>query len=79
MIVRYQVKGDTFIPDKPQPWSDVRFVPRQRLGPTRSFDLHPDGTRVALALASDAPTPEQTSLMFVLNFFDELRRLAPSK
>jgi serine/threonine-protein kinase len=79
MIVRYQVKGDTFVPDKPQPWSEVRFVARYRLGPTRSFDLHPDGNRVALALAADAPTSKQTSLVFVLNFFEELRRLAPPK
>jgi serine/threonine-protein kinase len=79
MIVRYQVKGDTFIPEKPQPWSDVRFVARYRLGPTRSFDLHPDGNRLALGLASDAPSTRQTSLVFVLNFFDELRRVAPAK
>ena len=32
------------------------------------FDLHPDGTRFALA-----------SVTFIFNFFDELRRIAPVK
>jgi serine/threonine-protein kinase len=79
MVVPYQVKGDALLPEKPQPWSDIHFVPRYRLGPTRSFDLHPDGNRVAFAVASDAPAAKQTSLVFVLDFFDELRRLAPPK
>ena len=79
MIVPYQVKGDSFLPEKPQPWSDTRFVARYRLGPTRSFDLHPDGNRIALAVAGNVPAAKQTSLVFVLNFFDELRRLAPAK
>jgi len=79
MIVPYQVKGDVFLPEKPHPWSDIRYVPRYRLGPTRSFDLHPDGNRVTLAVAGDAPAAKQTMLVFVLNFFDELRRVAPIK
>ena len=40
--------------------------------------LHPDGNRDALALAP--PVPEavtQDRLVFVFNFFDEVRRLAP--
>ena len=78
MVVRFQVKGDAFIPEKPQPWTDARFVLQYRLGPTRSFDLHPDGDRFALALAKDAP-PSKHALVFVLNFFDELRRVAPVK
>jgi hypothetical protein len=42
------------------------------------FDLHPDGKRVVLALSEDLPLQgKQNHLTMVLNFFDELRRLAP--
>jgi hypothetical protein len=79
MVVRYQVKGDTFVPEKAQLWSDARFVSRYRVGPTRSFDLHPDGDRFALAVASNTVIAKERSVVFELNFFDELRRLAPGK
>jgi serine/threonine-protein kinase len=81
MMVSYTASGDTFTADKPRPWADTRFLPRPRGfgGATgRPFDLHPDGERVAIA-----PVPEnervakQDKLVFILNFFDELRRIAP--
>jgi hypothetical protein len=40
------------------------------------FDLHPDGERVALAPAAEAPNiGTQDRAVFVFNFFDELNRL----
>ena len=51
-------------------------MPRPR---QRSLDLHPDGDRLALAAAPDAQTVvKQDRVVFIFNFFDELRRLAPS-
>ncbi len=43
------------------------------------YALHPDGVRVAVATPSEDDTAAQNHLTFVLNFFDELRRIAPAK
>jgi serine/threonine-protein kinase len=72
MVVPYAIEGDSFRASKPQPWSDVRFVPRQR---QRSVDLHPDGNRFAIAAAGAAQT-KQDKVVLILNFFDELTRVA---
>jgi serine/threonine-protein kinase len=80
MVAAYSVEGDSFHAEKPRLWTDTRFVARPRTGPTRSFDLHPDGTRFALAPANDAPAAATLErLDFVSNFFDELRRVAPRR
>ena len=42
----------------------------------RSFDLHPDGERVAVAPELGSSDRPQDRLIFVFNFFDELRRIA---
>jgi serine/threonine-protein kinase len=76
MVASYAVNGDTFVPDKPRPWSEQRFV-LQAGG--RSFDLHPDGERLALAVAQDLSATKQDKVVFIFNFFDEIRRLAPNK
>jgi serine/threonine-protein kinase len=79
MVASYTVDGDSFQADRVRPVSDVRLVPRFRTGPTRSFDLHPDGTRFVLAPADNAGPTTQDKLLLVFNFFDELRRIAPTK
>ena len=81
MMVTYTASGDTFTADKPRPWADTRFLPRPRgFGGAagRPFDLHPDGERVAIAPVRENDRIEkQDKLVFIFNFFDELRRLAP--
>jgi hypothetical protein len=43
------------------------------------FDLHPDGERVALAPVPRIPgRSNPDSVVFVFNFFDELRRITTS-
>jgi hypothetical protein len=79
MVVSYTVDGDSFRADRTKPVSDLRLVARPRTGPIRSFDLHPDGNRFALALADNTAPTTTDKLVFVLNFFDELRRIAPAK
>jgi serine/threonine protein kinase/Tol biopolymer transport system component len=82
MVATYAAEGDAFRAEKPQLWSDGRFMRRSArgAGPTRSFDLHPDGNRFALSAVSGKDTEtKQDKLVFVFNFFDELRRIAPSK
>ena len=77
MVAPYAVEGDSFRADKPKLWSEGRFLTRPR---QRSFDLHPDGERFALAAAPEAQSSaRQDKVVFIFNFFDELRRLAPVK
>ena len=74
MVVPYTVEGNSFRAEKPRPWSETRYLARPRLD---SFDLHPDGERFAVALVPDSQRgTEQNELVFIFNFFDELRRVA---
>jgi hypothetical protein len=72
MATSYAVKGDTFVPDKPRVWI-------ARLGGT-SWDLAPDGRRVVVVTPLEsAEAPKQDhEVVFLLNFFDELRRRVPT-
>jgi len=75
MVVSYAVDHDVFLADQPQLWSDARFMRRPR---QMSIALHPDGARFAVAAAAGAEAAaNQGKLVFVFNFFDELRRIAP--
>jgi serine/threonine-protein kinase len=74
MVAPYEVDGDSFSADKPRLWSNGRYVTR---GLARVFDLHPDGTRVAIQSVEPTPGEMQDKLTFLFNFFDELRRIAP--
>ncbi len=74
MVASYRVEGDSFQRDEPRVWSETRFATRRR----RSFDLHPDGNRVVLAPeAQPHALVKQDRIVFVFNFFDELRRRVP--
>ena len=75
MVAPYTVEGDSFRADKPRLWSEARFIPRPR---QRSIDLHPDGDRFALAAVTETEA-KQDKVVFIFNFFDELRRPAPPK
>ena len=79
MVASYGVEGDSFRAEKPRLWSEARFAPRPGAAPPRSFDLHPDGDRFALAAVPDVQTAsKQDKVVFIFNFFDELRRIAPT-
>jgi serine/threonine-protein kinase len=73
MVAAFTVEGDSFRAEKPRSWSDGRFVVR---GLNRMFDLHPDGERFALTAQTQMGT-KQDKLVFIFNFFDDLRRIAP--
>jgi Tol biopolymer transport system component len=76
MVASYRVEGDVFTADRPRVWSERRFMLRSGMG---SFDLHPDGERFVLAAAPENESAiRQDKLVFIFNFFDELRRLAPA-
>jgi serine/threonine-protein kinase len=73
MVASYTAEGGSFRANKPQVWWTGQAAGRPRLS---RYDLHPDGNRFALAIAQDAAA-KQDRVVFVFNFFDELRRLAP--
>jgi hypothetical protein len=72
MAVSYTMKGDTFVQEKPHVWID-------KLGGT-DWDLAPDGNRVLVLTpveSAEGPKPEH-EVVFLINFFDELRRRVPA-
>jgi len=78
MIVNYSVDGDAFHADEPRPWPEAQLKAQRVL--VRGFDLHPDGDRLALfAPGQKGPAPTWDRFDLILNFFDELRRIAPAQ
>jgi serine/threonine protein kinase/Tol biopolymer transport system component len=75
MVVPFTVDGDSFRAERPRSWSDGRYTSRAT---NRTFDLHPDGDRFALAAAQAPDGAGQDKVVFIFNFFDELRRIVPS-
>ena len=77
MAASYTVIGDSFRAEAPKLWTERRIL----RGPTfrRMMDLHPDGERVAAAVATESQAEDrQDKVVFFFNFFDELRRIAPA-
>jgi hypothetical protein len=75
MAVSYRVDGESFRAGRPRVWSETRMATRTR---QFSFALHPDGTRAAGAVTAQQGEERHDTVVFVLRFFDELRRLAPA-
>jgi hypothetical protein len=72
MAVKYAVKGDSFVAEKPRVWL-------LKLGGATDFDLSADGKRLAAVMpveTREAPKPEH-EVTFLFNFFDYLRRRVP--
>ena len=78
MVAEYTVKGDSFIPDKPRLWSTKKLV-SGRANSIKNVDLAPDGKRIAVLMPADTPESQQSEnhVIFLENFFDELRRRVP--
>jgi hypothetical protein len=74
MFAPYAVVGDSFRADTPRMWSPTG-VGGAGLG-NSAYDLHPDGKRLAAVAASEGGA-SQDKLVFVSNFFDYLRKIAP--
>ena len=76
MVAPYTVTGESFAAGKAQLWSPGQFT--ERLGSV-NFDIHPDGKRfVVLKTPPSKEASAPSKFSFVFNFFDELRRKAPS-
>jgi hypothetical protein len=70
------VAGNLFVPEKPRVWI-AKFRPIVQANGV-AWDLAADGKRAAMvtSLETAASTPDH-EVVFLLNFFDELRRRAP--
>jgi hypothetical protein len=75
MVTDYAASGDSFHPGKLRVWFEGRLF-----SPSAApfLDLHPDGKRFGVfpkpAYEEGGPSVHVT---FLLNFFDDLRRLVP--
>ena len=69
MVANYVVQGDMFRSDKPLVWAK---------GPFATYDIHPDGERVAIVRPVELPSSATSNqLAFVFNFFEDIRRVVP--
>ena len=78
MVANYAVSGDTFQSEKPRVWSEKRFL---NTGIYTNFDIAPDGKRFVGLFSEEGEQDKKvpTQAVFLLNFFDELRRKVPGK
>ncbi len=76
MVVSYTTKSDSFVPDKPRLWSEKRLADTGNL---QNMDILPDGKRFVALMPAEGPGQQRTNsqVIFLQNFFDELRRRAP--
>jgi serine/threonine-protein kinase len=72
MAVSYAVRGDSFVPGRPRPWSDVTLVLAGNLLPT--WDVASDGKRAVTSLPGHGESLPSSKLVFLMNFTDELQR-----
>jgi serine/threonine-protein kinase len=76
MIADYSVKADSFQPGKPRTWNEKGFV---NAGSIENYGVAPDGRIVAPMPAEQSEAKRARShVIFLLNFFDELRRRVPA-
>jgi serine/threonine-protein kinase len=77
-VESYTAKDDSFVLSKPQVWCPKSLL--VRFG-SRPYDLAADGRRFAVILYSDGSAEQKplTSVAVLLNFFDELKRLVPTR
>jgi eukaryotic-like serine/threonine-protein kinase len=73
MVASYKAHGDSFVPDQPRVWSKKIAA----FSTTRSYDPAPDGKSIVALMPAETPQEPQDRVIFLLNFFDELRRRVP--
>jgi serine/threonine-protein kinase len=76
MVASYAVKGDSFVADKPRVWSEKRIAD---IGNFANYDLAPDGKRIVALMPIETAEAQkaQNQVIFLENFFDEVRRKVP--
>jgi DNA-binding winged helix-turn-helix (wHTH) protein/Tol biopolymer transport system component len=75
MSVSYQAHGESFVVEKPRVWFEKKIA---NFGPTQSYAPAPDGKSIVALIPAEPPEERHDRVIFLLNFFDELRRRVPS-
>jgi serine/threonine-protein kinase len=76
MMATYTVKGDSLVADKPRLWSEKQLGGSATV---KNIDLAPDGKRIAALMPAETAEAQksQSHVIFLENFFDEVRRKVP--
>jgi len=76
MVAGYTVQGEAFKADTPRLWTAKALAKTLKL-----IDLAPDGKRILAVVAAEGGDTQQprNHVVFLENFFDELRRRVPAK
>jgi len=74
MVASYQARGDSFVAERPRVWFERKIA---NLPSIKSYDPAPDGKHVVALMPADTPEEPHDRVIFLLNFFDELRRRVP--
>lgn len=77
MVAEYKAATDTFDAARPRIWAEVKFETRG--GQSREYDLHSTSDRFAVPGLAQVGSERQHKAVFVFNFTDELRRVAPPR
>ena len=74
MVAGYRVQGDSFVADKPRLWSEKALA--RLVNARKNVDLAPDGKHIVAVMPAEGPEAQQSQnhVVFLENFFDELRR-----
>jgi len=77
MVAAYMVRGDSFVADKPRVWSEKQIGGSISTG--KNVDLAPDGKRIVALMPVETAEAQkaQNHVIFLENFFDEVRRKVP--
>ena len=75
MVAALEARGDSVLAGNPRVWSErvPVFFPA-----TKFYDPAPDGKSIVALMPADTPEEPHDRVIFLLNFFDELRRRVPS-
>jgi eukaryotic-like serine/threonine-protein kinase len=80
MVASYSAKSDTFVAEKPRPWSGQSVALTLGGSVGAQYDVFPDGKRIAVATYAGGSTQQDAGhVIFLENFIDELQRKAPLK
>ncbi len=77
MVVRVSTEPE-LTPSKPEVLFEGRFADDPFGGDARNYDIAPDGKRFVMVPA-DAEEEPLDELRFVVNWFEELKRLVPTE
>jgi serine/threonine-protein kinase len=75
MVTEYQHVNGTFVASKPRVWT---MMPRVGNTGFSRYDIAPDGSRAAILARPQLDSEPMPRMNLLLNFFDEIRRLAPA-